>query len=88
MIPTTTRPAKSHYSESEAAVALGVSVEQLRTLIKSHILKGDEDPQNVAQATFQPSDLLILRMMLGGLRPPPAAEPEAIESHPVEPASA
>ncbi|MBL8212110.1 MAG: hypothetical protein JNK87_15445 [Bryobacterales bacterium] len=68
MSPTpTNRSAKSHYTESEAAVALGVSVEQLRTLIRSHIVKTDEDMAHVAAATYQPSDLLVLRMILKGM---------------------
>ena len=70
-IPTT-RSAKSQYTESEAAVALGVSVEQLRTLIRSHIVKTDEDMAHVAAATYQPSDLLVLRMILNGLATAPA----------------
>lgn len=68
MIPTTTRPAKAHYSESEAAAALGVSVEDLRGLIRAHILKTDDDLANVPSASFQPSDLLVLRMLLHGQR--------------------
>lgn len=67
MSPTPNRSAKSHYTESEAAVALGVSVEQLRTLIRSHIVKTDEDMAHVAAASYQPSDLLVLRMILKGL---------------------
>jgi hypothetical protein len=83
MIPITTRPAKSHYSESEAAVAIGVSVEDLRTLIRSHILKSDEDATNVPSATYQPSDLLVLRMLLNGVRPAePAPQPEVIQPMP------
>ena len=68
MIPTT-KPIKSHYSEMEAAIALGVSVDVLRSLIRSHIVKGEDEMANVASATFQASDLLILRMLLSGLQP-------------------
>jgi hypothetical protein len=75
MTPTPTRSAKSQYTESEAAVALGVSVEQLRTLIRSHIVKTDEDMAHVAAATYQPSDLLILRMILKGMAP---SQPENV----------
>ena len=78
MLPTTTRPQKSHYSESEAAVALGLSVEQLRTLVRSHILKSDEDASNVPATTYQPSDLLILRMVLSGLNT--SRESESVHS--------
>ena len=76
MLTPTIKPAKSHYSESEAAVALGVSVDELRLLIRSHILKSDEDAPNPSSATFQPSDLLILRMMRSGLRAPEKPEPQ------------
>jgi len=60
-----TRPAKSQYSEVEAAEELGVSVEQLRVLIRSHVVERDEDLSNVPVTTFQPSDLLILRLLSG-----------------------
>jgi hypothetical protein len=81
MIPSTNRPAKSHYSESEAAAALGVSVDALRTVIRRHILKTDEEMANVPQASFQPSDLLILRMILNGLQPPTEPAPASDTVH-------
>lgn len=59
------RTTKSHYSEAQAAEELGVSVEQLRTLIRTHVVDRDEDVTNVAVTTFQPSDLLILRLLSG-----------------------
>lgn len=70
MLPTTSKPAKTHYSESEAAAILGLSVEELRQLIRANILDGDADVTNIAGAVFQPSDLLVLRMILGGFKPP------------------
>jgi hypothetical protein len=60
-----TRPAKSQYSETEAAEELGISVPQLRTMIRSHVVERDEDLNNVPVTTFQPSDLLILRLLTG-----------------------
>ena len=54
---------KSQYSETEAAEELGVSVQQLRTMIRSHVVDRDEDLNNVPVTTFQPSDLLILRLL-------------------------
>jgi hypothetical protein len=60
-----TRSVKSQYSEVEAAEELGVSVDQLRTLIRSHVVERDEDLTNVPVTTFQPSDLLILRLLAG-----------------------
>ncbi len=59
------RPGKSQYSEVEAAEELGISVEQLRTMIRSHVVTSDEDLSNVSVTTFQPSDLLILRLLSG-----------------------
>ena len=61
----TVRPGKSQYSEIEAAEELGISVEQLRTMIRSHVVTTDEDLGNVPVTTFQPSDLLILRLLSG-----------------------
>jgi hypothetical protein len=61
----TTKGMRAHYTEKEAAQALGVSVEQLRLLIRSHIIDGDEDLSNVAAASSQPSDLLLLKILSG-----------------------
>jgi hypothetical protein len=58
-----TRTAKSQYSEAEAAEELGISVDQLRSVIRSHVIDRDEDLNNVASTTFQPSDLLVLRLL-------------------------
>ena len=57
------RTGKSQYSETEAAEELGVSIEQLRSMIRSHVVDRDEDLNNVPVTTFQPSDLLILRLL-------------------------
>ncbi len=56
---------KTHYSEVEAAQELGVTVEQLRVLIRNHIAKSDEDLTHIAIATFHPSDLLVLKILAG-----------------------
>lgn len=58
------KPAKTQYSENEAAAELGVSLEELRTLIRSHIVETDEDLNNVPMASFHPSDLLVLKLLL------------------------
>jgi hypothetical protein len=63
---------KGQYSEREAAEELGVSIEQLRVLIRSHIVDSDEDLNNVPIASFHPSDLLVLKILSGlSLRPMP-----------------
>ncbi|MEQ1947675.1 MAG: hypothetical protein ABL995_10835 [Bryobacteraceae bacterium] len=59
------RAIKSQYSETEAAEELGISVEQFRVMIRSHVVDRDEDLNNVPVTTFQPSDLLILRLLSG-----------------------
>lgn len=56
---------KTQYSEAEAARELGLSVDQLRQLIRSHIADSDEDINNVPATSFHPSDLLVLRLLLG-----------------------
>jgi len=40
-------------------------VERLRSLIRHHVVEKDEDLNNVPVTTFQPSDLLILRLLAG-----------------------
>jgi len=67
------RPAKAHYSESEAAAALDISVEELRSLIRDHIVRDDNDMANLAMTSFQPSDLLVLRILTA--RAPTATVP-------------
>lgn len=56
---------KSHYSETEAAEALGVSVERLREIVKNHVVVAEEDLSNLPNATFQSSDLILLRILSG-----------------------
>jgi hypothetical protein len=60
-----TRSVKSQYSEVEAAEELGISVDKLRIMIRSHVVDRDEDLTNVPVTTFQPSDLLILKLLAG-----------------------
>lgn len=58
------KPSKTQYSELEAAQELGVSLEELRGLIRSHIIETDDDLNNVPMASFHPSDLLVLKLLL------------------------
>ena len=62
-VAPTVKPGKTQYSEHEAAVELGVSVEQLRVMIRSHIAESDEDLNHIAVASFHPSDLLVLKLL-------------------------
>jgi hypothetical protein len=56
---------QTQYSEVEAARELGVTVDQLRALIRSHIAQSDEDLTHIAVASFHPSDLLVLKILAG-----------------------
>ena len=60
-----TKSAKTQYSEQEAANELGISLEELRRLIRSHIAESDEDLNNVSVTSFHPSDLLVLKLLSG-----------------------
>jgi hypothetical protein len=58
-----TRQLKTHYSEAEAALDLGMSVERLRQLIRTHIASSDDELANVPMTYFEPADLLLLRFL-------------------------
>lgn len=58
-----TRPTKAQYTEVEAAEVLGITVERLRSLVKDHILNGEEEAGVLSHASYQPSDLLVLRFL-------------------------
>ena len=62
---TIVQPHKAQYSETEAAEALGVSINELRRLIRHHIVGGEGDLALLSHASFQPSDLLLLRILAG-----------------------
>lgn len=61
------------YTEQEAADALGVSVEQLRSLVAAHILSGESSPAPIEPgiAQYSRSDLILLRFLRS--QPAPAA---------------
>jgi hypothetical protein len=62
---TAAKPHKGHYSELEAANALGLSTDELRRLIRHHIVRGEDELPSLSQASFQPSDVLLLRILAG-----------------------
>jgi len=64
------KPAKTQYTEQEVAEELGVSLDELRSLIRSHIVETDEDLNNVPVASFHPSDLLVLKLLLSAKATP------------------
>ncbi|HUJ51634.1 MAG TPA: hypothetical protein VLW25_15600 [Bryobacteraceae bacterium] len=71
------KSSKTQYTEQEAASELGISVAELRTLIRSHIAESDEDLNNVSVASFHPSDLLVLKLLSGVKGNPTAPDSEA-----------
>jgi len=65
------RASKGYYTEAEAARELGISLDDLRTLVRKHILPQSEDDMvNLPITSFQPSDLLLLRLLVTGLAVP------------------
>lgn len=66
-------PAKTQFSELEAAQTLGISVEELRVLIRRHIVTDEADANNVPMTVFQPSDLLLLRLLANQTMSPAVA---------------
>ena len=61
---TLLKATKAQYSETEAAETLGVSVDELRALVRNHIAAGEESG-NGAVSVFLSSDLLVLRILTG-----------------------
>ncbi len=68
--PRPNKPQKSQYSEAEVAVELGITLDALRSILRNHVVDQDEDLNNVPATSFQPSDLLVLRL-LAGMAPKP-----------------
>ena len=56
------RPSKSSYTEIEAAVEIGVSVDELRSLINTHVISRDEEGETQA-SRFQIGDLVLLKVL-------------------------
>ena len=56
---------KTQYSEPEVAQELGISVEQLRALIRS-VAEAGEEQDHAPMVSFQPADLLVLKLLLSG----------------------
>jgi len=57
------RGPNAQFNEDEAAMLIGVSVEQLRTLVDHQILKGEGHADFDTPLTFSRSDLVILRVL-------------------------
>lgn len=61
---TFSRPAKSHYTEGEVAQQLGLTVERLRNLIRERVMLSEDEIRQTAMVSFQPSDLLLLKLLV------------------------
>ena len=61
---TSGRAAKTRYTEQEAALELGVSVAELRTMVRDHILQSEGELPAAGMAALQPSDLVVLRILV------------------------
>ena len=57
-MPLTTRPVKETYTEVEAAAALGITLDRLRSLL-DHNLFNDSTPRP-DEITLRPSDLVLI----------------------------
>lgn len=55
---------KLEYTEEEAAHALGISIVELRTLVRTHVIKEDM-VSDTPIPSFRPTDLLLLKMLSG-----------------------
>jgi hypothetical protein len=53
---------KAEYTEDEAAATLGVSISELRSLVRTHVIK-EEGGSDAPITTFRPTDLLLLKML-------------------------
>lgn len=65
------RPPKGYFTESEAARALGVTLDEFRALVRACLLENDEELDLLPRMYYQPSDLVVLRL-LASQRPPGA----------------
>jgi len=61
MVPGKT--GKSSYREAEAARLIGVTIDELRSLIRRHIVESEDDLANCHKATYYPADLVVLKLL-------------------------
>jgi hypothetical protein len=60
-----TKAQKIQYSEHEAANLLGVTIDQLRSLVRDYIVKDTTAPVDTSVPAYHPSDLVVLRILIG-----------------------
>ena len=56
------KTSKMQFSEPETAQKLGLSIDQLRSLVRNHIVK-DEALEDPPMTTYQQTDLVLLRIL-------------------------
>jgi len=56
---------KVEYTEEEAASVLGVSIGELRALVRTHVTKDEAEKEEAESPlpSFRPSDILLLKML-------------------------
>ena len=57
---------KSEYTVQEAARVLGVSFEELRSLLIRHVLDEMDSIENIPKMRFKPADLVMLNLVSHG----------------------
>ncbi len=60
-----TRGPKPYFNETVAARFMGMTIEELRSLIRRQIVLSEEEMQNCPKATFSPADLVVLTLLAG-----------------------
>lgn len=53
---------KNEYNEAEAAMALGITIRQLRELVRDHVTREETDLE-LPVPNLRPTDLLLLKML-------------------------
>ena len=64
---------KSEYSVQEAARVLGVSFDELRSLLIRHVLDEMDAIENIPKMRFKPADLVMLSLVAHGPDEPVSA---------------
>ena len=65
---------RKQFTEAEAAGELGISLEQLRSVIRNLVTEKDTDPGEITVSQLQAADLLLLRMVCASGRANPSSK--------------
>ncbi len=65
---------KADYNLEEAASLLGMSTQELKTMVLARLGEGDGSSKRLARLRFRPADLILLNMM--------QTDPDQIEAQP------